>query len=124
MRTAFGYSTGMSVEKPALPDVHVILEHMVQTLATGTERIQQRLADAYAFSRFGAEMTQGDLPPGIHSLQLDLRAALSTVHDAERGSATASGALLTDDQCVIFALRILTAEREMRKLPNENPKRH
>ncbi|WP_427134349.1 hypothetical protein [Pseudarthrobacter sp. S9] len=107
----------MSQEHAAAQNMRHVLEHMVHTLATGTERIQQRLADAYDYSRFGDQTNLShDLPPGIQALQIDLRAALSTVHDAERGQATASAARLSDDQCVIFARRIIAAEHEIRHL--------
>ncbi|MET3172813.1 UNVERIFIED_ORG: hypothetical protein ABIB52_000641 [Arthrobacter sp. UYCu721] len=98
--------------------IHILtqLEHAVETLATGTERIQQRLADAYRFSLFADEANISNrLPPSVHALQLDLHEAMSTVNDGERGSATASAAILTDDQCVIFARRILDAARLLRE---------
>ncbi|MGY4541256.1 hypothetical protein ACVWY0_001165 [Arthrobacter sp. UYNi723] len=97
--------------------IHILtqLEHAVETLATGTGRIQQRLADAYHYSLIDDEANiSHKLPPAVYALKPDLRAAITTVHDAERGWATASAATLTDDQCVIFARRILHAAYLMR----------
>jgi hypothetical protein len=94
-----------------------VLEHAIDTLATGTERIQQRLADAYQYSGLAENAAPDEeLPPRILALQLDLRTVMTTVHDAERGHATASAAHLSDEQCIIFARRILAAERDMRQL--------
>lgn len=90
-----------------------LLEHAVATLTTGTERNQQRLADACRFSLFADEAnTSNRLPPGVPSSWI-CTMAMSRVHDGERGWATAS-ATLTDDQCVVFARRIIDAARLMR----------
>lgn len=105
----------MGSDRTEAENILARLEHAVETLATGTERIQQRLADACQFSLFADEANISHrLPPGVYALQLDLRDAMSTVHDGERGWATASAATLTDDQCVVFARRILDAARLMR----------
>lgn len=95
--------------------MRALLEHAVEDLATGPGTIQQRLAATYLFCHLVAEenMHPG-IFPDIHALQVDLRAALSTVHDSERGSAAASAAQLTDDQCIVFARRILDAARSLR----------
>jgi hypothetical protein len=106
----------MGRDRAEAEHIRTLLEHAVETLATGTERIQQRLADAYHYSLIGDEANISNrLPPTVYALQLDLRDAMTTVHDAERGWATASAATLTDDQCVIFARRILDAARLMRR---------
>jgi hypothetical protein len=92
-----------------------MLDHAVETLATGTERIQHRLADACVASHITDErQINPALPPTVYALQLDLRAALTTVHDAERGTAFASAAVLSDEQCVIFARRVIEASNLMR----------
>lgn len=94
-----------------------VMEHAIDTLATGPERIQQRLADAYQYSGLAdKDLADSELPPTILALQLDLQAAMDTVHDAERGQAVASALRLSDDQCTIFVRRILAAERELREL--------
>jgi hypothetical protein len=106
----------MATDRSQADNIRHVLEHAVETLATGTDRIQQRLADAYHYSLLGddANISQ-TLPPTVHALQLDLREAMTTVHDGERGWASASAATLSDDQCVIFARRILDAARLMRR---------
>ena len=105
----------MGSEQSEIEHMRKLLEHAVENLATGTERIQQRLADAYRFSLIGDESNISEaLPPAVYALQLDLREAMTTVHDEERGWASASAAILTDDQCIIFARRILDAARLMR----------
>ncbi|WP_457974594.1 hypothetical protein [Arthrobacter sp. D1-17] len=94
-----------------------VIEHAIDTLATGPERIHQRLADAYQYSGLAETVAaDSELPPAILALQLDLQAAMDTVHDTERGQAVASARRLTDDQCIIFVRRILAAERELREL--------
>ncbi|MDQ1058042.1 hypothetical protein QFZ23_001943 [Arthrobacter globiformis] len=94
-----------------------VIEHAIDALATGPERIQQRLADAYQYSGLAEQVApDSELPPTILALQLDLQAAMETVHDAERGQAVASAFSLSDDQCIIFVRRILAAERELREL--------
>jgi hypothetical protein len=93
-----------------------LFEKAVETLATGTEHIQQRLADAYVRSRLGDDANVNrDLPADVCGLQLDLQAAMSTSHDSERGAAAASAGSLTDDQCTILARRIVAAARTMRE---------
>ncbi|MET3923437.1 hypothetical protein [Arthrobacter sp. UYEF20] len=105
----------MGADRAEAEHILTLLEHAVETLTTGTERIQQRLADAYRYSLIADDANSSHrLPPTVYALQLDLREAMTTVHDGERGWATASAATLTDDQCVIFARRILDAARLMR----------
>lgn len=95
----------------------LVIEHAIDTLATGPERIQQRLADAYQYSGLAEKVaSDSELPATVLTLQLDLQAAMDTVHDAERGQAAASALRLSDDQCIIFVRRILAAERELREL--------
>ncbi|MBT2547242.1 hypothetical protein [Arthrobacter sp. ISL-65] len=94
-----------------------VIERAIDTLATGPERIQQRLADAYQYSGLAEQVApDSELPPTIVALQLDLQTAMETVHDAERGQATASALRLSDDQCIVFVRRILAAERALREL--------
>ena len=94
-----------------------LFEKAVETLATGTGHIQQRLADAYVRSHLGEEINVGtDRPADVYALQLDLQAALSTARDSERGTAMTSAGSLTDDQCIILARRILAAARTLRQL--------
>jgi hypothetical protein len=105
----------MGADRAEAEHILTLLEHAVETLATGTERIQQRLADAYRYSLVADDANISHrLPPTVYALQLDLREAMTTVHDGERGWATASAAILSDDQCLIFARRILDAARLMR----------
>ena len=93
-----------------------MFERAVDTLATGTGHIQQRLADAYVRSHLGDDVIMDpDLPSDVYALRLDLRAAMGTAHDFERGAAAASSGTLSDDQCIIFARRILAAARTMRE---------
>lgn len=89
----------------------------VETLATGAGHIQQRLAEAYVRSHLDEEANVDPaLPPDVYALQLDLKAAMSTAHDSERGPAAASAGVLTDDQCIILARRILAAARALHEL--------
>lgn len=93
------------------------LEQAVEHLATDPGYIQQRLADAYVSSHLGEEANmRGELFPEVYALQLDLRSALSTIRDSERGSAAASAAVLSDDRCTVLARRILHASASMREL--------
>ncbi|MET3923181.1 hypothetical protein [Arthrobacter sp. UYEF20] len=105
----------MGADRAEAEHILTLLEHPVETLTTGTERIQQRLTDAYRYSPIADDANISHrLPPTVYALQLDLREAMTTVHDGERGWATASAAILSDDQCLIFARRILDAARLMR----------
>ncbi|MBT2550438.1 hypothetical protein [Arthrobacter sp. ISL-65] len=48
-----------------------VIEHAIDTLATGPERIQQRLADAYQYSGLAEQVApESELPPTILALQL------------------------------------------------------
>lgn len=106
---------GTTIEK-----MRALFEHAVEDLATGAGPIQERLAGTYLYCRLGEEENMyPKMFPGIHALQVDLRAALSTVHDSERGSAAASAALLSDEQCIVFARRILDAARSLRPSEQE-----
>jgi hypothetical protein len=94
-----------------------VIEHAIDTLATRPDRIQRRLADAYQFSGLAEQVAPDtELPPALLALQLDLKAVLESVHDAERGRAVASALTLSDEQCIIFVRRILAAGRELRVL--------
>ena len=93
-----------------------VIEHAIDTLAIGPDRIQQRLADAYQFSGLAEQVApDSELPPALLALQFDLKAALETVHDAERGRAVASALTISDEQCIIFVRRIRAAGRELRE---------
>ena len=94
-----------------------LFDRAVETLATGAGHIQQRLAEAYVRGHIGEDANVDPaLPPDVYALQLDLQAALTTANDSERGSAAASAGVLTDDQCIILARRILAAARTLNEL--------
>lgn len=106
----------MNTGKNPADTVSDLFDKAVETLATGTASIQQRLADAYVRSRIGdEENVNRDLPADVYGFQVDLRAAMSTAHDSERGAAAASAGLMSDDQCTILARRIVAAAGTMRE---------
>lgn len=74
------------------------------TLAEGTERIQQRLADAYCHALI--RLQDQNLSPENRDLLRDLNEAMGRVKDPVRGNAVASAAAMTDDEAREFAKRI------------------
>lgn len=103
LHCGWGYCERMSAYEDSARGLLDRLEQAVEHLATDPGYIQQRLADAYVSSHLGEEANmRGELFPEVYALQLDLRSALSTTHDSERGSAAASAAVLSDDHCTIL----------------------
>lgn len=112
----------MSPDYAAARNVRNLFDRAVQTLATSTESIQERLADAYVFSFIGdAPNVFAGLPEDVYFLQKELRVAMSAVQDSEQGSAKASSAQMTDEQCVEFARRIVEASHSMHEFCEQQP---
>lgn len=80
----------MNLDPDAAYKVRDMFERAVDTLATGTGHIQQRLADAYVISHLGDDVRMNpDLPSDVYALRLDLQSAMGTAHDFERAAAAA-----------------------------------